>query len=36
MKKDNSISNLRNQKSDDLDENLKSNQILKLEEFFVS
>ena len=36
MKKDNSISNLRNQKSDDLDENLKSNQSLKLEEFFVS
>ena len=36
MKKDNSILNPQNQKSDDLDENLKSNRSLKLEEFFVS
>ena len=36
IKKDNSIANPRNQKSDDLDENLQSNRSLKLEEKFVS
>ena len=35
IKKDNSILNPRNQKSDDLDKNSKSNRNLKLREIFV-
>ena len=34
IEKDNSISNLQNKKSSDLDENLRSNRCLKMEEKF--